>query len=77
MDPKSKMLTLPRVVVTPHIASADENSRNGMSRLAAQNVIAALNGKRLPTCVNPEVYGDKPKLWIYMFWYKFKIYSLI
>jgi len=44
-EPMSKddpMLRLPNVVITPHIASADEEARNGMSRVAAQNVIAAL-----------------------------------
>lgn len=35
MKGDSELLSHPRVVITPHIASADEFSRNGMSRLAA------------------------------------------
>lgn len=47
-EPMSKddpMLSLPNVVITPHIASADEEARSGMSRVAAQNVIAALKNQ--------------------------------
>jgi glyoxylate reductase len=37
---------LPNTVLTPHIASATEFARSEMSRLAAQNIIDALEGKR-------------------------------
>lgn len=36
---------LPNVVLTPHIASATVEARVEMSRLAAENIIAALSGK--------------------------------
>ena len=48
------------LVVVPHIASASVATRQKMSLMAAQNLIAGLKGERLPNCVNPEVYtqGD-------------------
>jgi glyoxylate reductase len=48
---------LGNVVLLPHLGSATKGSRAGMSRLAAENVIAALGGERPPTIVNPEVLG--------------------
>jgi len=47
---------LQNVVVTPHTASATKSSRGGMARIAAENLIAMLDGKEAPNCVNPEVY---------------------
>jgi glyoxylate reductase len=44
------------VVVTPHVASATTESRNGMAELAARNVLAMLAGKRPETCLNPEIF---------------------
>lgn len=52
----SPLLTLENCVIAPHIASASEKTRDDMARLAANNLIAGLNGERLPHCVNPEVY---------------------
>lgn len=52
----SPLLTLDNVVITPHIASASKTSREKMSWMAAQNLIAGLKGERLPNCVNPQVY---------------------
>jgi glyoxylate reductase len=49
------LLTLPNVLVTPHIGSATSETRNAMARLAAENLLAGLAGKPLPTCVNKEV----------------------
>ncbi len=37
---------LPNVVTTPHIASATIEARHAMSRVAAQNIIAVLSGKK-------------------------------
>lgn len=47
---------LPNVVITPHTASATHSSRNGMARLAAENLLAMLAGQRAPNCLNPEIY---------------------
>ena len=43
------------VVVTPHIGSATVTAREGMARLAAENLLAMLAGGVPPTCLNPEV----------------------
>ncbi|MGE5376589.1 MAG: 2-hydroxyacid dehydrogenase [Bacteroidota bacterium] len=55
----SPLLKLDNVIVVPHIASASKSSRDQMSWMAAQNLIAGLNGERLPNCVNPQVYAQK------------------
>lgn len=52
----SPLLTLPNFVVVPHIASATIATRGKMAEMAAQNLIAGVNGERLPTPVNPQVY---------------------
>ena len=49
------LLTLPNVVLTPHIASASMATRRAMADLAADNLIAALTGGVPPTPINPEV----------------------
>lgn len=46
---------LDNVVVTTHIGSATSKARNDMSVLAAENVIAMIEGRKPPTCLNPEV----------------------
>ncbi len=42
---------LENVIVTPHIASATEETRQAMSELAAQNIIEALEGRVPPNAV--------------------------
>jgi len=49
------LLTVPNIVLTPHIASATEATRRAMAELAAGNLIAALTGAAPPTPLNPEV----------------------
>jgi len=49
------LLSLPNVVLTPHIASATMPTRLAMAHLAADNLIAALTGTPPPTPLNPEV----------------------
>lgn len=51
-----RLLTLDNVIIMPHIASASTATRDKMSWMAAQNLIAGLKGERLPNCVNPQVY---------------------
>jgi gluconate 2-dehydrogenase len=49
------LLTVPNVVLTPHIASATVTTRKAMAELAADNLVGFLvNGKSL-TPLNPEV----------------------
>ena len=52
----SPLLTLENCIVVPHIASASWQTREKMSVMAAENLVAGLMGERLPNCVNPEVY---------------------
>ena len=49
------LLTLPNVVLTPHIASATLPTRVAMARLAADNLVAALTSRPPPTPLNPQV----------------------
>ena len=51
------LLSLENCIIVPHIASASWQTRQRMSRMAAENLIAGLKGERLPNCANPEVYG--------------------
>ncbi len=48
------LLTLPNVVISPHIASASSSTVKKMGMLTAQNVIGALSGTEMPSCLNPE-----------------------
>ena len=50
---------LPNCVIAPHIASATHDTRNAMATLCAANLLAGVHGRRLPNCVNPDVYGDQ------------------
>lgn len=53
------LLTVPNVVLTPHIASASEKTRRAMANLAADNLIAALDAGpqagKPPSVINPDV----------------------
>jgi phosphoglycerate dehydrogenase-like enzyme len=52
------LLGLQNCIIVPHIASASWQTRQRMSMMAAENLIAGLKGEKLPNCVNPEVYED-------------------
>jgi glyoxylate reductase len=45
-------------LVTPHIASATHQTRRRIAGMAAENLLAGLQGNRLPYCANPSVYGQ-------------------
>lgn len=49
------LLSLPNVVLAPHIASATVRTRSEMSAMAARNMATAVRGGRPPNLVNPEV----------------------
>jgi glyoxylate reductase len=53
------LMSIDRAVVCPHIASASEVTRANMARLAADNVVAVLTGKKPPRCLNPEVLSSE------------------
>jgi lactate dehydrogenase-like 2-hydroxyacid dehydrogenase len=48
------LLTLENVVLAPHIASGSIDTRRKMSLMAAENALAALDGKWPPNLLNPE-----------------------
>jgi glyoxylate reductase len=52
----SPLLTLPNVLLAPHIASASHATRGRMASMAVDNLLAALEGRRPPHCVNPELF---------------------
>jgi glyoxylate reductase len=60
-DPNDPLLKLPNVVIAPHIASATVDTRNRMASICAGNLLAGLNGQRLPAWVNPEVEAQRRK----------------
>ncbi len=49
------LLSLPNFVALPHIGSGSIPTRTRMATLAAENLVAALQGRRPPNPVNPEV----------------------
>ena len=51
------LVGLDNCLVVPHIASASFATRDRMASMAAANLLAGVRGERLPTPVNPEVYG--------------------
>jgi glyoxylate reductase len=55
-EPKlaSGLAKLPNVVLLPHIGSATVETRSRMSLLAAENLVAVLEGRRPRAIVNPE-----------------------
>jgi glyoxylate reductase len=48
------LLTLPNVVLSPHISSASSATVKKMGMLTAENIIGALSGTPMPSCLNPE-----------------------
>ena len=51
------LLESPRLLVVPHIGSATHATREAMADMSVDNLLAALDGERMPHCANPEVYG--------------------
>jgi glyoxylate reductase len=51
-----ELLELENGTVIPHLGSATVETRDAMGRLAAENLIASLEGRRPPTLLNPEAW---------------------
>jgi glyoxylate reductase len=62
MSPDHPLLTLPNAVIAPHIASATRKSRNQMAEIAADNLLAGLDGRPLRSYVNPDVESRRRKV---------------
>jgi D-3-phosphoglycerate dehydrogenase len=56
LDKDSPLLRLPNVIVTPHVAAHTDEAMDQMGWTALMNCLAALQGKRPPHVVNPEVF---------------------
>jgi glyoxylate reductase len=48
---------MPNVVLTPHLGSATVEVRETMANIVADNILAFLEGRKLPHCVNPQVFA--------------------
>jgi len=48
------LLDLPNCIIVPHIGSASVATRTRMATMAAENLVAGLQGRPMPHCVNPE-----------------------
>jgi glyoxylate reductase len=55
------LLELDNAVVVPHLGSATVATRDAMGFLAAENLLAVLEGRRPPTPLNPEVLEREPR----------------
>jgi glyoxylate reductase len=58
LPPTHPLYKLPNCLIVPHIGSATQYTRRMMAELACMNLLAGLQGERLPHCVNPEVYTN-------------------
>jgi glyoxylate reductase len=54
-----KLLQLDNAVIIPHLGSATVETRDAMGLLAVENLTAALDGRRPPTLLNPEVWEER------------------
>ena len=52
--PPEELYKMDNVILTPHIGSATWESRDQMSMLAAENMIAMIKGETPPNLLNPE-----------------------
>jgi D-3-phosphoglycerate dehydrogenase len=57
IDPRSPLLTMEQVIVTPHAAWYSEEGRSDLKRKAAEEAVRVLRGERARHCVNPEVFA--------------------
>lgn len=56
IDPRSPLLTMEQVIVTPHAAWYSEEGRSDLKRRVAEEAVRVLRGERPVNCVNPEVF---------------------
>src|ERR1700733_4937923 len=54
--PDHPLLQFDNVLASPHTAGVTHEARENMGRIAAEQVLGALDGKRPPRIINPEVW---------------------
>ena len=54
--PDHPLLQFDNVIASPHTAGVTKEARENMARIAAEQMLDALDGKRPPRLVNPEVW---------------------
>jgi glyoxylate reductase len=54
---ETALLTMPNVVLTPHLGSAVAELREEMAHIVVDNIVAVLEGRPPPNCCNPEIYA--------------------
>ena len=54
------LASCPNTVLLPHLGSATHATRAAMSRIAAENLVAVLEGRRPAHLVNPEIWRNTP-----------------
>ena len=54
--PEHPLLQFDNVVASPHTAGVTKEARENMGRIAAEQILDALDGKRPPRIINPEVW---------------------
>jgi len=52
------LLRMPNALIVPHIGSGTLQTRTRMAQMAVENLLAGIWAKRLPNCVNPQVYEE-------------------
>jgi len=60
-DVHPDLLACENAVVIPHLGSATVETRTAMGLLAADNLLAAIDGERPPTLLNPEAWEARTK----------------
>lgn len=59
LPPDSRLLTIPNVVLTPHLAGASRETAHNAARITAAEVARYLRGEPLAHCVNPDALGRR------------------
>ena len=54
IPPDDPLLTLPNIIIPPHIGSSSFATRTKMAMMVADNLLAGLCGEVPPDCINPE-----------------------
>lgn len=58
LPPHHPLYDLPNCLIVPHIGSATHGTRRRMAEMACENLLAGIEGEKLPNHVNPDVYRD-------------------